>query len=188
MLQQIRSIFATVFDKIRAIRDPVDFARSLGVSVGENVRFYGISRAMFGSEPWLIAIGSNVYITAGVQFVTHDGGTLVLRHEQPDLEWTAPIEIGDYVYIGVRSIILPNVKIGNRCIIGAGSVVTKDVPSNSVFAGVPARRICSTDEYLEKLKAKSLGCGHLPAAEKAAVIREIYERQGWFASNGVSER
>lgn len=180
MLQQVRPIFSSLFDKFRAARNPVAFARSLGVSVGENVRFYGISRGMFGSEPWLIRIGSNVYITAGVQFVTHDGGTLVLRHELPDLEWTAPIEIGNYVYIGVQSIILPNVTIGDRCIIGAGSVVSKNVPSNSVFAGVPARLICSTDEYLEKLKAKSLGCGHLPAAEKAAVIREFYEQQGWF--------
>lgn len=188
MIQQLRSIFASLLDKIRAARDPIGFARSLGVRVGNNVRFYGISRAMFGSEPWLIAIGNNVYITAGVQFVTHDGGTLVLRHEQPDLEWTAPIEIGDYVYIGVRSIILPNVRIGDRCIIGAGSVVSKDVPANSVFAGVPARRICSTDEYLEKLKAKSLGCGHLPPAEKAAVIREFYERQGWFEARGAGER
>lgn len=188
MIQQAHSILVALFDRVRAAKDPVGFARRLGVRVGDNVRFYGISRAMFGSEPWLIAVGSNVYITAGVQFITHDGGTLVLRHEQPDLEWTAPIEIGDYVYIGVRSIILPNVRIGDRCIIGAGSVVTKDVPSNSVFAGVPARRICSTDEYLQKLRAKSLGCGHLPPAEKAEVIREFYEQQGWFASRGAGER
>lgn len=188
MIQQLRTILVSISDRFRAARNPVGFARSLGVRIGSNVRFYGISRAMFGSEPWMIAIGSNVYITAGVQFVTHDGGTLVLRHEQPDLEWTAPIEIGDRVYIGVRSIILPNVRIGDRCIIGAGSVVSKDVPSNSVFAGVPARRICSTDEYLEKLKAKSLGCGHLPPNEKAAVIREFYERQGWFKPRGAGER
>ncbi|MET7375526.1 DapH/DapD/GlmU-related protein [Micromonospora arida] len=138
------------------------------------MRFYGVNRSMFGSEPWLITLGDNVYITAGVQFLTHDGGTLILRKEHPDLEWTAPISIGDDVYIGVRSIIMPGVRIGDRCIIGAGSVVTRDVPDGSVAAGVPARVLRSTDEYLAAMRAKSLGCGHLPAQEKAAVIREIY--------------
>jgi hypothetical protein len=66
-----------------ASKDPVGFARSLGVRVGEGVRFYGVDAAMFGSEPWLITIGSNVYITAGVQFVNHDGGTRPLRREAP---------------------------------------------------------------------------------------------------------
>lgn len=137
---------------------------------------------MFGSEPWMIKIGNNVYITAGTDFITHDGGTLILRKEIPDLEWSAPIEIGDDVYIGFRCIILPGVKIGNRCIIGAGSVVNRNVPDNSVYAGVPARHIGTTDEYLAKMQAKSLKCGHLVGAEKDAVLRRIYAENGWFDS------
>lgn len=180
MLRIIKAILISVLDRVRAARDPVGFARSLGVRVGKNVRFYGISKAMFGSEPWMISIGDECYITAGVQFINHDGGTLILRKEVPSLEWTAPIEVGNDVYIGVRSIILPNVKIGNRCIIGAGSIVSKDVPDNSVYAGVPAKFICTTDEYLEKMKVKSLGCGHLHGDEKAAVIKKIYTDKGWF--------
>jgi len=105
---------------------------------------------------------------------------LILRKYEPKLEWTAPITIGNDVYIGLRLIILPNVRIGNRCVIGAGSVVTKDIPDNSVFAGVPARFICSVDEYYAKLKIKSLDCGHLPANEKAEVVRSIYTDKGWF--------
>lgn len=174
------NITRSLRDRLFSARDPVGFARFLGVRVGENVRFYGISRSMFGSEPWMIKIGNNCYITAGVQFVNHDGGTLILRKYEPKLEWTAPITIGNDVYIGLRSIILPNVRIGNRCVIGAGSVVTKDIPDNSVFAGVPARFICSVDEYYAKLKIKSLDCGHLPANEKAEVIRSIYTDKGWF--------
>jgi acetyltransferase-like isoleucine patch superfamily enzyme len=135
------------------------------------VTFYGIDRGMFGSEPWLIWLGDNVYITAGVQFITHDGGTLILRKEIPDLEWTAPISVGNDVYLGLRALILPGVTIGNRCIIGAGAVVTKDVPDNSVVGGVPARHISSVDEYLEKMKAKSLGLGDLPAPQKATALR-----------------
>ncbi|PYC75998.1 capsule biosynthesis protein CapG [Micromonospora arborensis] len=174
MLSMVRGMARALRDRRAAARDPEGFARSIGVTLRGRVRFYGIDRAMFGSEPWLVSLGDNVYITAGVQFITHDGGTLILRKEVPDLEWTAPISIGDDVYLGVRTTILPGVTIGNRCIVGAGSVVTRDIPDNSVAAGVPARVIRSVDEYLDRMRARSLGCGHLPAAEKAAVIRQIY--------------
>ena len=178
----ISSAIRALKDRRFAMNDPVGFVRSLGVRVGEGVRFYAVSRGMFGSEPWMIKIGNNLHITAGCTFVTHDGGTLILRKDEPTLEWTAPIEIGNDVYIGTQCIILPNVKIGDRCIVGAGSIVTRDIPKNSVVAGVPARMICSTDEYLEKMKSKSLGCGHLRGEEKAKVIRGIYAERGWFDS------
>lgn len=176
----IGTVFRAISDRIHAARDPIGFARSLGVRVGSGVKFYGISRSMFGSEPWMIKIGNNVYITAGTDFVTHDGGTLILRKEVNDLEWSAPIEIGNDVYIGIRCIILPGVKVGNRCIIGAGSVVNRSIPDNSVHAGVPARHICTTDEYLRKMQEKSLRCGHLSGAEKDAELRRIYGTKGWF--------
>ncbi|MER7442043.1 DapH/DapD/GlmU-related protein [Micromonospora avicenniae] len=170
----VRLAAQVVRDRWSGLRDPEKFARSIGVNLNGRVRFYGISRWMFGSEPWLITLGDNVYITAGVQFVTHDGGTLILRREYPDLEWTAPIVVGDNVYIGIRSIILPGVTIGNRCVIGAGSIVATDIPDNTVAAGVPARPVRSTDDYLERLQAKSLRVGHLPAQAKADAIKKIY--------------
>jgi acetyltransferase-like isoleucine patch superfamily enzyme len=167
-------VFRFIMREIHAKLDPLGYARKIGVRMGENVNFYGMPSGMFGTEPWLITIGNNVYITAGCAFITHDGGTLILRKEVPDLEWTAPITIGNDVYIGVRSLILPGVTIGNRCIIGAGSVVTKSIPDNSVAAGVPARVIKSTDEYLESMKKKSLKCGHLQGEEKAKVLKKIF--------------
>jgi acetyltransferase-like isoleucine patch superfamily enzyme len=176
----LKNITRVLRDRLFAARDPVGFARSLGVRVGENVRFYGVSRSMFGSEPWMIKIGNDCHITAGVQFINHDGGTLILRKHEPTLEWTAPILIGNDVYIGINSIILPNVSIGNSCVIGAGAVVTKDVPDNTVYAGVPARFICTVDDYFNKLKKKSLSCGHLSAMDKAVAIRNIYHDRGWF--------
>ncbi len=160
--------------ELHAKLDPLGYARSIGVTLGVNVHFYGMPSGMFGTEPWLITIGNNVHITSGVTFVTHDGGTLILRDEVPDLEWTAPITIGSNVYVGVKTIILPGVSIGNRCIIGAGSVVTKDIPDNSVAAGVPARVIRSVDEYLERMKEKSLKCGHLKGLEKEAVLKKMF--------------
>lgn len=152
-------------------RDPTAFVRSLGVQIGGSVRFYGVSREMFGSEPWALTIGNNVYVTAGVQFLTHDGGTLILRQKVPDLEWTAPITIGNDVYIGVRSIILPGVEVGDGVVIGAGSVVTKSIPSRSVVAGNPARVIRTLDDYLSRLEAKSLHLGHLHGDEKDRALR-----------------
>jgi len=153
---------------------PARYAKFLGVNLGENVKFYGMKPNMFSTEPWLITIGNDVYITADVTFVTHDGGTLILRKEISDLELTAPITIGNDVYIGVKTIILPGTSIGNRCIIGAGSVVKGNFPSNSVIAGVPARVIKTVDDYLEKAKMNSIGLGHLNGKEKEAAIKKHF--------------
>lgn len=157
--------------RIKIQMDPVGYARSLGVKIGENVHFYAMTTGMFGSEPWLITIGNNVHITSECQFVNHDGSSLILRGQVPDLELTFPIEIGNDVYIGMRTIILPGVKIGNRCIIGAGSIVNKSIPDNSVAAGVPARVLKTTDQYLEQAKKKSLHFGHLSAKEKERELK-----------------
>src|SRR6476620_11192623 len=120
-------------------RDPVKWARSVGVSVGTDCRFIGTSAATFGSEPYLITIGNHVTLTAGVRFLTHDGGVWTLRHIDPAMDVIAPIAVGDNVFIGLNAIILPGVRIGSNVVIGAGSVVTKDVPDNTVAAGNPAR-------------------------------------------------
>lgn len=60
------------------------------------------------------------------------------------------VKIGDNVFIGMNTIITRNVEIGNNVIIGAGSVVTSSCDHNGVYAGVPAKRIMSIDEYYEK--------------------------------------
>jgi acetyltransferase-like isoleucine patch superfamily enzyme len=62
------------------------------------------------------------------------------------------IEVGEESFIGARSVIMPGVKIGRNCVVGAGSVVTKDIPDETVVCGVPARSVCSTKEYAEKCK------------------------------------
>lgn len=173
-LQRLTGLLKYLRRELHAKLDPLGYARSIGVSLGHNVHFYGMPSGMFGSEPWLITIGNNVHITSGCAFVTHDGGTLILRNKVPDLEWTAPIRIGDDVYIGVRTLILPGVTIGNRVIVGAGSVVTRNIPDNSVAAGVPARVLKTVDEYLEQMKKKSLKCGHLQGLEKEAVLKRIF--------------
>jgi acetyltransferase-like isoleucine patch superfamily enzyme len=154
--------------------NPIKYAKKKGVIMGKNVVFYSMKFGMFGSEPWLITLGSNVYITAECKFLTHDGGTLILRNEVPDLELTFPIEIGNDVYIGNRVTVLPGTKVGNRCIVGACALLRGTYPDNSVIAGVPAKVIGTVDDYLEKSKSKSLHLGHLKGEEKVKELKKIY--------------
>lgn len=122
-----------------------------GLQVGKDFRCQG--SVTFGSEPYLIKIGDHVSLSFKVRFITHDGGTWVFRDSAPeykDISKFGPIVIHDNCFIGACSIILPNITIGKNSIIGAGSVVTKNVPANSVWAGVPARHICSTESYKQK--------------------------------------
>lgn len=132
----------------------------------------------WGSEPWIITLGDDVHITDGMKFITHDGGTLLFRKYVPDLEITKPITVGNEVYFGNNVIVMPGVNIGNKVIIGAGAVVTKDIPDNSVAVGVPARVIKTADEYFEKLQKESLHLGHLKGQEKDQALMEYYKYEG----------
>ena len=141
-------IFKNLKRKIDMIFFPVESARNLGCKVGENTILGSIN---LGSEPYLVEIGNNCHITSYVSFITHDGGTWVLKRKY-DFKGTkyGKIIIRDNVYIGNHCIILPNVEIGPNCVIGAGSIVTKSIPPNSVFAGNPAKFICTIEEYYQK--------------------------------------
>lgn len=127
-----------------ALKGPIYAARARGVKVGEGCRIYSLN---FGGEPWLISIGDRVTVTGGVQFVTHDGASWLLRDGKGRRQRYAPIEIGNDVFIGASSIILPGVRVGNRVIIAAGSIVNRSIPDNCVVAGVPAKFIRTYDEF-----------------------------------------
>jgi acetyltransferase-like isoleucine patch superfamily enzyme len=138
------------------LRNRVFATRALGVRVGEGCR---ILTSHFGSEPWLISIGDRVTVASGVRFVTHDGSTWLLRDQKGRRYRYAPIEIGSDVFIGVNAVIMPGVRIGDHCIVGAASLVNKSVPSGSIVAGVPARIIGNYDDYERR------GLQFLPSAE-----------------------
>lgn len=90
------------------------------------------------------------------------------------MELTAPISIGNDVYIGIKSIILPGTRIGNRCIIGAGSVVRGTFLDDSVIAGVHEKVIKIVDEYLEKAQENSLHLGHLNGKDKEIELKRYF--------------
>ena len=169
----LRGLYRLYLQKMK----PLKYAKKVGVNFPEGeLHIYG--NVGWSTEPWIITLGKNVHITDGVRFITHDGGTLLFRNQIPDLEITKPIIVGDDVYIGNCAIILPGVTIGNKVVIGAGAVVTKDIPDNSVVGGVPARIIKTTDSYFEKLKAESLHVGHLKGKNKDKRLREIFGYTG----------
>lgn len=136
-------------------RDPIKTARKMGVKIGENVRL--ISFPDFGSEPYLISIGNHVTVTSNVSFITHDGATYCFREQERYKEVIrfGRITIHDNCFIGLRSVIMPGVQIGPNSVVGACSLVTKDIPPNEVWGGVPAKRICSLEEYAEKCLRES---------------------------------
>lgn len=149
----------------------VDILRNKGVAIGEKCEIY--KTASFGSEPYLISLGNHVRINAGVQFVTHDGGLWVLRDrnagygdEFKDADKFGKIIIHDNVHIGTNSIIMPGVEIGENVIVGCGSVVTKSIPPNEIWGGIPARKIEGLDEYVEKVRKKYVNTKQFGAEEK----------------------
>lgn len=130
------------------IKKPIDynsieFLRSRGVQIGENVNL--INTTIDWSHGFLVTIGNRVTLT-GVKILTHDASTQIPF----GVSKVGRVTIGDEVFIGHGTIILPNVRIGSRVVIGAGSVVTKDIPDNAVAAGNPARVIGTYDEFLKK--------------------------------------
>lgn len=172
----LRKIYRYLYKVIVGKISPIRYARKIGVNFTTKVHIYG--NVQWGTEPWIITLGENVYITDGVKFITHDGGTLLFRHQIPDLEITKPISVGNNVYIGNDVILLPGVNIGDNVIIGAGSVVTKNISSNTVVAGVPAKSIKSYDEYLTKIQSESIHLGILKGEEKDKALREYYHYSG----------
>ncbi|AUC82948.1 DapH/DapD/GlmU-related protein [Lacinutrix sp. Bg11-31] len=116
----------------------VSYARHKGVKVGSRCRIFTTN---FGSEPFLIEIGNDVTITSGVKLITHDGSTWLMKDDKGRRYRFQKIEIGNKVFIGVNSIIMPGVKIDDNVIVAAGSVVTKSIPSGSIVAGVPAKMV-----------------------------------------------
>ena len=164
-------IFSGIVHRIKKfIYTPEQWARYIGVTIGHDNL---IGKNHWSSEPYLITVGSHCQLT-DCRIFTH-GGAQPIRDKHPNFDLFGKVTIGDYVYIGSGSLIMPGVTIGNNVLVAAGSVVTKSVPDRMVVGGNPARIICTIDEYYERNKKWDIGSKGMSASAKKKLLLELPE-------------
>lgn len=157
----------------------VKYLRKKGAEIGENVEIW--STKIDKKHSYLLKIGNNVKIS-DARILFHDASTkMVLGYSK-----VGKVIIEDNVFIGADAIILPGVRIGKNTIIGAGAVVSKDIPSNSVVAGNPAKIIGTMDEFVERNKENMKSspiyntyCTKKSKNEKARMQKELEFKKGY---------
>jgi len=125
--------------------DPIERMRRGGLEVGSNFSMPP-EVIIDPSHYWHIRIGDSVTLAPRVLILAHDAST----KRSLNYARIAKVRIGDRVFVRAGSIVLPGVSIGNDVIIGAGSVVSRDIPSNVVATGNPAQVIGPIDEFLAR--------------------------------------
>lgn len=145
------------------------YAKSIGVEIGEGCL---ISTKNFSSEPYLIKIGNHCRIASDVTFFTH-GGLWSQRKKHGKLDYFGKIEIGDYTYIGEGVKLMPGIILGDDVIVGAGSIVTKSIPSGKIAAGNPARIVGETNNFVERMKAISVPTYELNTIDKKEYLLSL---------------
>jgi acetyltransferase-like isoleucine patch superfamily enzyme len=149
--------------------------RSKGISIGENVKFFGNLKmvSIDTTRPSLVSIGNDVQIVSPFTILTHGFEWTVFRNKYKEIIGSSgKVVIGNNVYIGKETCILKGTRIGDNVIIGAKSLVNKDIPSDCVAAGVPAKKIMDLDEYFAKRKKEYVD----EAKEYALSIYEVFKR------------
>ena len=154
--------------------------KNVFAAMGENCSIMKRSVPLYAK---LIRFGSNVRVASNVGFVTHDITHTMLNRSplarsvskgRDFQEKLGCIDIGDNVFIGSGSRILYNVRIGSNVVIGSGSIVNRDIPDNSVAAGVPARVIGSFEDFVRRRAEETPYPAHLkPRGE--SVGKELSE-------------
>ena len=136
----IRYVWVYIFLKYKNI-----ILRLLGAKIGKNVIIYTSLMNIDKYYAELITIGNNVNLTRGSIILCHDIASEYFAKFGINKPKMNKVKIGNNVFVGINSIILPGITIGDNVIIGAGSIVTKDVPGNVVVAGNPAKIIRNID-------------------------------------------
>lgn len=147
-----------------------NWLRSMGATIGKNVDLFPGSSTVDSQTPYLLNIGDNVCFAKNVSILNHDYSTCVIRREFGDVHGgISPVYIGNNCFIGINATILRGTHIGNNCIIGANSVVHGNIPDGEVWAGNPAKKICTTKEMLDKWESRQV--------EEAKVIAKEYYKK-----------
>lgn len=166
-------VIRKIIELVRRRSNMVEYCRSIGVKVGNECVIK--NDVAFGTEPYLVTLGDHVHLTGGVRFVTHDGGVWVFRAKHSDWDLVSPVLVEDNVYIGIKTIVMPGVTIGKNSVIGAGAIVTRDIPPNSVAVGVPARVIKTVDEYYKGMVGRAIQTKLLTPEQKKQFLIEHFK-------------
>lgn len=143
----------------------INYYRKIGIAIGEKCRIFSVIAT---PEPYLISIGNNVTIAPGVRLITHDNSVSKVLPNVTDA--FGKIIIGNNCFIGVGSIILLGVSLGDNSIVAAGSVVTKSFPDNVVIGGNPAKIICTIEDYKSRIGEYCISTKGLTKDEKRTLI------------------
>ena len=108
---------------------------------------------------------------------TYTWGGNSVRAIYPLFDCFGKVVIGDYVYLGTGTQIMPGVTIGNNVLVAAGSIVTKSVPDNVVVGGNPARIICTIDEYIKKNEKYNLNSKDMNVVAKKEMLKTLSEEK-----------
>jgi len=142
----------------------VEIYKRMGVKIGANCKFQ-FDVVIDFSHYWLIEIGNDVTLAPRVHILAHDASTF----NHVGYTKIGKVNIGDNVFIGAGTIVLPGVIIGENSIIGAGSVVANDIPENSVAVGSPAKVVSTLTDYLGKI---NLQMNDYPTFEEEYTLRQ----------------
>lgn len=131
---------------------PIKKYKRRGLVVGKN---FNMQKEVIidSSHTWHIEIGDDVTLAPRVHILAHDAST----QQYLDYVRIGKVKIGNRVFVGTGTIILPGVSIGDDVIIGAGSVVTHDIPSGQIAVGNPAKVVSTMDAYVAK-RREEMSC------------------------------
>lgn len=196
-----KTIIERVINKLAYMRSMyssnnyIKYLRSKGVIIGEGTHIRQRSCFIDLSRPSLVKIGSKVLINENFTLLTHDFVSGVfINNGRNFVNSSGRVTIGNNVRFGHNVMVLKGVTIGDNCFIGAGSIVTHDIPANSIAVGTPCKVVMSLEDYYQKRLLK----GESEALDYARSIQERFNRRPipsdfweefiWFVSGNEIDR
>ena len=136
----------------------INHLKKIGIEIGSDVvLFRPMNTTIDTQNPHLLKIGSHIMITGPVTILTHDYSWSVLKRKYGEILGNQKETVlEDNIFIGWGATILAGSHIGSNSIIGAGSIVSGELEGDAVYAGNPAHKIMSIEDYYEKRKKKQL--------------------------------